>query len=465
MLLAVGGYGYGSKDIDRRDEVAEIRAGLPDRAARRARALRAERPRRTRSPGTSCSPTRADPAFEPVPFDHPLCVLFSSGTTGKPKAIVHGHGGILLEHLKNHALSWDLRPGDRILWFSTTAWMMWNALVSGLLVGASIVLIDGNPLHPDLRLAVAAGRGDRRHADGREPRLPHGVPAGGAAARGRVRPVPGPADRRGGQPAARRGLPLGGRAVRPGRAAQRRQRRHRRLHRDRAGQPAAAGLGRRDLRAVPRGRRAGVRREGQRGRRRARRAGHHRADAVDAGRVLGRPGRRPLPGHLLRRLPGRVAPRRLGAVLRGRQLSSSPAVRTPRSTAAACGWAPRSSTASSRSCRRSPTAWSCTWRTRRAATASCCCSCSCATGVELDDELRRRISTALRTELSPRHVPDEIVAVPAVPRNRTGKKLELPVKKILRGAARRRRRQPRRARRPHLARRVRRPCRARGRRR
>jgi acetoacetyl-CoA synthetase len=88
--------------------------------------------------------------FEPVPFAHPLYVLFSSGTTGLPKAIVHGHGGILLEHLKNHGLSWDLRPGDRLQWFTTTAWMMWNALVSTLLVRASIVLIDGNPAYPDL---------------------------------------------------------------------------------------------------------------------------------------------------------------------------------------------------------------------------------------------------------------------------------------------------------------------------
>ena len=85
-----------------------------------------------------------------MPFAHPLYVLFSSGTTGLPKAIVHGHGGILLEHLKNLGLAWDVRPGDRLQWFTTTAWMMWNALVSTLLLRASIVMLDGNPGYPDL---------------------------------------------------------------------------------------------------------------------------------------------------------------------------------------------------------------------------------------------------------------------------------------------------------------------------
>jgi acetoacetyl-CoA synthetase len=88
--------------------------------------------------------------FEPLAFDHPLYVLFSSGTTGLPKAIVHGHGGQLIEHHKNQGLGWDLKPGGRLLWFSTTAWMMWNALVSALLLRSSIVMLDGDPTWPDL---------------------------------------------------------------------------------------------------------------------------------------------------------------------------------------------------------------------------------------------------------------------------------------------------------------------------
>jgi acetoacetyl-CoA synthetase len=152
VLLAIDGYRYGERDIDRVAEVAAIRAALPSLEATVALPYLAPDERRIADAldWDALRAEAADPAFEPVPFGHPLFVLYSSGTTGLPKPIVHGHGGILLEHLKIHALHHDLGPDDRFFWFSTTGWMMWNYLVSGLSVSATIVLFDGSPGHPDI---------------------------------------------------------------------------------------------------------------------------------------------------------------------------------------------------------------------------------------------------------------------------------------------------------------------------
>jgi acetoacetyl-CoA synthetase len=163
VLLTVDGYRYGSRDIERTDEVAAIRAALP--SVRATVALPYLHPDERRIPDALTWEELTAEAgaldFAPVPFDHPLYILYSSGTTGLPKPIVHGHGGILLEHLKIHALHHDLGPADRFFWFTTTGWMMWNYLVSGLLVGSSIVLYDGSPAEPDLlhlwRMAAQVG--------------------------------------------------------------------------------------------------------------------------------------------------------------------------------------------------------------------------------------------------------------------------------------------------------------------
>ncbi len=167
VLLAVDGYRYGGRDFDRRDVLAQLQEAMP--SLERTVVLPYLDPSPDLSPLREAISwdelLRLDPgaelAFARVPFDHPLWVLYSSGTTGLPKAIVQGQGGILLEHLKKLHLHVDAHPGDRLFWFTTTGWMMWNFLVSGLLTEAAIVLYDGNPGHPDLNtlwdLAEQAG--------------------------------------------------------------------------------------------------------------------------------------------------------------------------------------------------------------------------------------------------------------------------------------------------------------------
>ncbi|MBM7335605.1 MAG: acetoacetate--CoA ligase [Alcanivorax sp.] len=151
VMIAVDGYRYGGKDFDRLTVVEGLRDQLPtlekvvllpylNADARLDGALLWD----------DLVSQEAPMRFEQVPFDHPLWVVYSSGTTGMPKPIVHGHGGALLEGLQDHALQLDLGPRDRYMWFTTTGWIMWNSQMSGLLTGATICLYDGNPGYPDL---------------------------------------------------------------------------------------------------------------------------------------------------------------------------------------------------------------------------------------------------------------------------------------------------------------------------
>jgi acetoacetyl-CoA synthetase len=154
VLFAVDGYQYNGRIFDRLPIIADLQQALPT-LRKTVLVPYISSPTESAHPDVVLWPSllAEQPttlSFEQVPFDHPLWVLYSSGTTGLPKAIVQGQGGILLEHMKQLHLDADLKPGDRFFWFSTTGWMMWNLLLGGLLIGTTVLLYDGSPAYPDL---------------------------------------------------------------------------------------------------------------------------------------------------------------------------------------------------------------------------------------------------------------------------------------------------------------------------
>ncbi len=162
VLIATDGYRYNGTRHDVRATVSEAMEAIPaiehlvmvDR-------VHADRPPYAIAWDDLEGGSPVDPTFAQLPFDHPLFIMYSSGTTGRPKSIVHGAGGTLLKHFSEHRLHSDIHPGDRLFWFTTCGWMMWNWLVGGLASGATVVLYDGSPSHPSLetlwRLAATVG--------------------------------------------------------------------------------------------------------------------------------------------------------------------------------------------------------------------------------------------------------------------------------------------------------------------
>jgi len=429
LLLAIAGYRWGDTVVDRREQVAAVRAGLPSLRAAVDVPYAGEPLPDTLSWDELLA--EAGPLeFDPVPFAHPLYVLFSSGTTGLPKPIVHGHGGILVEHVKNHAFSWDLKPGDRLLWFTTTAWMMWNALVSTLLLRASIVMIDGNPAWPDLSYQWRLAEETRATFFGLSPAFPmacrkEGMQPGQAFDLSSVQTVC-----EAGSPLPVEGYEWLYEQFGPDVF----------LNVGSGGTDVCTGI----VQGYPllpvyageiAGRCLGV---------------DTAAFDPDGSPVVGELGelviRRPMPSMPVRfwndpdgsryrasyfeRYPGVW---RHGDWIRFSERGSS--VITGRSDATLNRGGVRMGTSELYGVVEEFEEVLDSLVVHLEATDDLILFVVLRDGTELDDGLRTRLSNALRNGLSPRHRPDEIVAVPAIPRTLTGKKLELPVKRILTGTA------------------------------
>jgi acetoacetyl-CoA synthetase len=431
-LLTVGGYGFRDRSVDRRAEVATLRASLPSLR----HVVHVPYGEHTVPDALSWDELLAEDGpleFLPVPFDHPLFVLFSSGTTGLPKAIVHGHGGILLEYFKAHALSWDLKPGGRLLWFSTTSWMMWNALIAALIVRSSIVMIDGDPVWPDVDWQWRLAEATRPTFMGVSPAFlmacrKAGLQPGRDHDLGSIR-VFGSA----GSPLPPEGYRYVYEQLGP----------DVRLINGSGGTDVCSGIvGNTALQPVVEGEISG-------------RLLGVAADAVDPqGKpIVGALGElvitRPMPS-----MPVELWGDTDGSRYRSSYFEMFPGIWrqgdwimfTERGSCLVTG---RSDATLNRGGVRLGTGefYSVVeelpevtdslvvhLEDAEGGAGELMLFVVLADGVELEDDLRDRIGRGLRSELSPRHVPDMIRAVPAIPRTLTGKKLETPVKRILSGA-------------------------------
>jgi acetoacetyl-CoA synthetase len=435
VLLAVAGYVYGEKPIDRRGEVAEIRAAMPTlEHVVRVPYRGGEQDELAGTLSWEQLLSQSAPLeFEQVPFDHPLWVLFSSGTTGLPKAIVHGHGAMVLEHFKNHGLSWDLRPGDRLMWFTTTAWMMWNALASSLLLRSSIVMLDGNPQYPDLDEQWRLAEELRPTFMGASPALLMACRKAGVDLRGRdlssIRQLAVA-----GSPLPPEGFDWVYQQLGPDVL----------LNCGSGGTDLCTGIVQGSpLLPVYRGEMSGP----------------ELGVDVAAFNINGEPVVGEL-GELVIRAPMPSMPVRFwndpdGARLRASYFEDFPGVWrhgdwimfTERGSCVITG---RSDATLNRGGVRLGTgefypvieeldevldSLVVHLEDRDGGPGELILFVVPAEGVAVDDALRRRIAAALRGSLSPRHVPDTVEAVPAIPRTLTAKKLELPVKRILLGVA------------------------------
>lgn len=432
VLVTADGYRYGGKAHDKSGDIAALRAGLPSlRATVVVPRLGVE------IPDSTPWPVAADPAGGPVletaavDFAHPLWIVFSSGTTGLPKGIVHGHGGVVLEHLKAVALQSDIGPADTFFWYTSPSWMMWNFQIAGLLTGATIVCYDGSPAHPapDTLWEIAARTGTT--VLGTSPGYVLGCMKAGSV----------PAAEH--DLSALRMIGITGSSLPPASALW--------LHENAGGVPVASISGGTDVVSAFAG---GVRTvpvwPGEL-------SAPYLGVALDAFDEVGQPVRGEV-GELVVTAPMPSMPVRFWNDPEGHRYHDAyfdtyPGVwrhgdwitLTGRGSVVVHG---RSDSTLNRHGIRMGSAdiYQAVERLPEIAEALVIGAeqpdggywmplfVVLAPGAELTGELRDRIKETIRTEVSPRHVPDEILAAPAVPHTRTGKKLEVPIKRLFQGA-------------------------------